>query len=288
MNTYSNMRTTSITRDPMYYLEQEMRLRNFSRKTIKSYLYYNKELLRFASYKSIKEINKEDVKDYLDYLITGGKSYATINLIINALKFYYEGILRRSFFKSDFGIKRPKKEKKLPVVLSKLEIIKMIDACENNKHKLMIQILYCSGVRVSELVNLRINDIDFNRKIVIIKEGKGNKDRISIISKVVIANVNKYLEEFKPLEYIFEGYEAGKKLAIRSIQKVVRAAALKAGINKNISAHTLRHSFATHLLEHGVNLRYIQSLLGHARLETTQVYTKVAVNKFNEINDLLS
>ncbi|MFH1522467.1 MAG: site-specific tyrosine recombinase/integron integrase [Patescibacteria group bacterium] len=287
MNTVKNQRSTVLSRDPIFYLEQEMRLRNFSRKTIKAYLYYNKELLKFASYKSPKEINRRDIKDYLDFLIRNNKSQSTINLAINAFKFYYNQIMQRKFFGKGLGIKRPKKEKKLPTVLSKEEIARMINAVENLKHKLMIQILYSSGLRVSELVNLRINDIDFNRKILIIKGGKGKKDRITIISRIVLDNIQKYLREFQPLEYLFENYHAGGKLSTRSVQKVVTDTARIAGINKNVTAHTLRHSFATHLLEQNVNLRYIQSLLGHARLETTQVYTKVAVNKFNEINDLL-
>lgn len=282
-----NNRTTNEARDPMFNLNQEMRLRNFSRKTAKAYLYYNKELLRFASDKSPKDISRQNIRDYLDFLVSSGKSSSTLNLVINALKFYYEKIIRRSFFSSDLGIKRPKTGKKLPVVLSKEEVARMIKATENLKHKLIIQILYSSGLRVSELISLKINDIDFDRKTVIIKEGKGNKDRITIISAVVLENVNKYIAEYRPLIYLFEGFEAGEKISVRTAQKIIENACQLSGINKDASAHSLRHSFATHLLEQGVNLRYIQALLGHARLETTQIYTKVAVNNFNQIDDLL-
>lgn len=277
---------TYPSKDPMFKLGQEMRLLNFSPGTIKTYLYYNKELLRFAN-KFADEINRQDIKDYLDFLFSEGKSSSTVNLVINALKFYYSGVMKRKFFVSDFAIKRPKKDKKLPIVLAKEEIIEMINATNNLKHKLMIQILYSAGLRVSELASLKINDVDFNRKIVIIKSGKGKKDRITIISKTTLDNVGKYLEEYRPLVYLFESYRGGEKITVRTIQKIVSEATQRAGITKNISAHSLRHSFATHLLEQGTNLRYIQELLGHARLETTQVYTKVAVNKFNEINDLL-
>ncbi len=286
MPTLINNRTTIQSRDPMFNLAQEMRLRNFSNKTIHSYLYYNKELLRFAR-KFSDEINKQDIKDYLDFLFTSGRSSSTVNLAINAIKFYYGKIMQRKFFIGGFSIKRPKKEKKLPVVLSKQEIIRMISITDNLKHKLIIQLLYCSGLRVSELVNLRISDIDFNRKAVIIKSGKGSKDRQTIISKIVLYNIDKYLREYQPLEYLFEGRNLGGKLSTRSIQKIITKAAQNTSIKKLVSVHTLRHSFATHLLEQGVNLRYIQALLGHARLETTQIYTKVAVNKFSEINDLL-
>jgi len=275
------------SKDPMVKLAQELRIRNFSKKTIKAYLYYNKELLRFASYKSPKEITSQDLKNYLDFLFSGGKSSSTVNLAINALKFYYGGIMKRKFFVSDFAIKRPKKDKNLPTVLAREEIAKIISSTNNLKHKVAIQVLYSAGLRVSELADLKINDIDFNRKAVIIKGGKGKKDRITIISKVALDNISKYLEEYKPLIYLFESYQAGEKITVRTIQKIVAEAGRRAGITKNISAHSLRHSFATHLLEQGVNLRYIQELLGHARLETTQIYTKVAVNKFSEIKDLL-
>jgi integrase/recombinase XerD len=270
------------SKDPMFRLGQEMRIRNFSPKTIKAYLYYNKELLRFAS-KFSDEINRQDIRDYLDYLFSSGRSASTVSLAVNALKFYFEKILARKFFISDLGIKHPKKPKKLPVVLSKIEVVKMMDALENIKHKLLIQIMYGSGLRVSETVNLRINDIDFGRNIIHIKGAKGRKDRISIVSKITLDNIDKYLREFQPLIFLFESYEAGSKINIRSVQKIVFIAAKKAGIAKNVSAHSLRHSFATSLLEAGTDIRYIQELLGHARLETTQIYTKVSDSTIKNI-----
>jgi len=282
MITSTWQRTTSQSRDPMFYLEQEMRIRNFSHKTIKAYLYYNKETLRFAN-KSAREINKQDVRDYIDCLFNLGKSSATVNLAINALKFYYEGILKRKFFVPKTGIRRPKSEKKLPVVLSKDEVIMMINSLSNIKHKLMIQILFGSGLRVSELVDLKINDIDFFRKIIIIRQGKGAKDRITIVSNQTLYNIERYLSEYQPLVYLFESYEPGNKLNVRSAQKVVEEAAKLAGVNSLVSAHSLRHSFATHLLESGTDIRYIQELLGHARLETTQIYTKVARDHLQKI-----
>jgi len=287
MNTSKSYSTTVLGRDPMYRLEQEMRLRNFSRKTISAYLYYNKNLLRFTNYKSPKEITVKDVKDYLDFLLLQRLSTSTVNLSINAIKFYYKNILARKFFNEITGIKRPKKEKKLPVVLSKKEIAKIIMVCTNIKHKLVIQVLYSSGLRISELRNLEIGHIDFERKTIHVIAGKGKKDRITIISQTVLDNIDKYLRDFQPLRYLFESYVSGSRLGVRSLQKVVTDAASRAKIVKQVTAHSLRHSFATHLLENGVNLRYIQSLLGHSRLETTQIYTKVAVNKFSEIGDLL-
>jgi len=274
------------SKDPFFRLGQEMRIRNFSPKTIQAYLYYNKELLRFAS-KDVREVEKQDIRDYIDWIFNLGKSSSTVNLAINAFKFYYEGVLQRKFFVPGAGIKRPKSEKKLPVVLSKVEVIKMIDSLDNAKHKLMIQIMFGSGLRVSEVVDLKINDIDFIRKIITIRRGKGAKDRITIVSDKTLADVERYLREYQPLVYLFESHEAGGKLAVRSVQKVVADAVASAGVNSNASAHSLRHSFATHLLESGTDIRYIQELLGHARLETTQIYTKVANNMIREIKSPL-
>ena len=286
MPTSINNRTTINSRDPMNNLEQELRIRNFSSNTISSYLHYNKEFLRFASSFS-NNVSRQDIKDYLDYLISSGKSVSTVNQAVNALKFYYEKVLARKFFSSEMGIKRPKKEKKLPVVLSKQEIVKMINVSSNIKHKLIVQILYSTGLRVSELRNLEINDIDFNRKCIFVKNGKGKKDRITVISLIVLKNIERYLLEYKPVKYLFESFEVAKKMSVRSMQKTVTNLAKKVGIKKRVSAHSLRHSFATRLLENNVNLRYIQSLLGYARLETTQIYTKVATNNFANIEDLL-
>lgn len=266
----------------MQNLIQEMRIRNFSPKTIKAYLYYNNELLRFAS-KFADEINKQDIKDYLDFLFSSGRSSSTVNLAVNALKFYYQNVMARKFFDSVVGVKRPRSEKKLPVVLSKQEVVSMLSATDNRKHKLMIMILYGSGLRLSELADLKINDIDFYRKMITVREGKGAKDRITIISDNVLREVDEYLKEFQPLVYLFESHGMSKKIHVRSIQKVIEHALEKSGIRKPATVHSLRHSFATHLLENGTDIRYIQELLGHARLETTQIYTKVANNMLKNI-----
>lgn len=269
--------------NPMAKLKQEMKIRKFSQKTIKAYIHYITEILRFAS-KNPKEINQNDVKNYLEYLCNKNLSSSTLNTAYSALKFYFEKVLRRNFF---IHIPRAKKDKKLPIVLSRKEVLNIIDAANNIKHKLMIQILYSSGLRVSELINLKINDIDFNRKVFNIRSAKGRKDRTVKAAATVLKNTERYLLEFKPLKYLFESQIDGDKLAIRSIQKITEILAKKIGITQPISPHVLRHSFATHLLEQGTSLRYIQSLLGHSRLETTQIYTKVATSKFDEIKDLI-
>lgn len=272
--------------NPWLKFEQLLKTRNFSQKTIDSYVYYNKEFLRFAS-KFADDVSRQDIVNYLDYLFSSGRSESTVNLAINSLKHYYNNVLSRNFFEGRLGVKRPKKSQKIPTVLSKQEIARMIEAGDNTKHKLAIQVLYSSGLRVSELRNLQINDIDFDRKTIFVRAGKGKKDRITVISKTVLENIGKYLLEYKPLKYLFENPIDAGKLSVRTFQKIVEGSARKAGIAKPVSAHTLRHSFATHQLENGVNLRYIQSMLGHARLETTQIYTKVAVGRFENISDLL-
>lgn len=279
---YTNNRYPYGSQNPLEKLKQEMRIRRFSPKTIKSYLHYNTYLLNFTR-KSPTDINQTDVRAYLENLCDNDVSASTLNTAYSALKFYFEKILCRKFF---INLPRTKKDKKLPVVLSKKEILDIINACDNIKHKLIIQVLYCSGLRVSEVVSLKTIDVDFNRKIIHLKGAKGAKDRITIISEVVLKNIEKYLTKFKPKKYLFES-SRGEILTTRTIQAIVSQNTKKAGLNKPVSPHSFRHSFATHLLESGLDIRYIQSLLGHERLETTQIYTKVAVTQFDKIKDLL-
>ena len=280
----AQFRTTRIERDPMYNLERELKIRGFSRKTIKAYLYYNIKFLNFAR-KSPKEIANEDVKRYLEYLADRQVSNATLNLAINALKFYYTQVLKRKFF---FDIKHPKKEKRLPVVLTKNEIRRMLEAIKNLKHKLLMEIIYASGLRVSEVIKLKINDIDSEEGIIRVNLGKGKKDRQTILSKRAIEDLKNFLETRKDNnQYLFAGAQNEGHLSTRSAQKIVLQAAKSAGIKKDVSCHSLRHSFATHLLEKGVDIRYIQKLLGHKRLETTQIYTRVSTQKLKEIGSPL-
>lgn len=280
----AQFRTTRIERDPMYNLERELKIRGFSRKTIKAYLHYNRKFLNFAR-KSPKEITNEDIKRYLEYLANKQVSNATLNLAINALKFYYIQVLKRKFF---FDIKHPKKEKRLPVVLTKDEIRKMLEATENLKHKLLMEIMYASGLRVSEIIKLKIKDVDLEEGIIRVILGKGKKDRQTILSKRAIGDLKNFLETKKDNnQYLFTGAQNKGHLSTRSAQKIVLRAAKLVGIKKDISCHSLRHSFATHLLEKGVDIRYIQKLLGHKRLETTQIYTQVSTQKLKEIGSPL-
>lgn len=282
-NNFNYSRTTQKARDPFVNLERELKIRNFSPKTIKAYLYYNKQFIKFAN-KSSKEIKNEDIKKYLEYLADNDFSSSTINIAINALKFYYTQILKRKFF---FDIKQAKKEKQLPVVLAKQEIDKMIAETKNLKHKFLIQFLYSTGMRVSEVVKIKMKDIDFDRKLILIKSGKGKKDRYTLLADSLIKILKEQLKVKNKNDYLFTSRDNNKHWHVMSVQKVVKQASLKAGINKNVSAHTLRHSFATHLLEKGTDIRYIQELLGHKNLETTQIYTQVANNILSKIKNPL-
>ena len=277
------LRTTRELRDPLVNLEREMKIRNFSSKTIKAYLYYNKQFVKFAN-KDIDCIRNEDIKQYLEYLVDQGFSFSTLNVAINALKFYYTQILKRKFF---FDIRHAKKEKKLPVVLSKQEIDKMIKVTENPKHKFLIKLLYSTGMRISEVVKIKMSDVDFERKLILVRSGKGKKDRYTLLADSLEETLKRQSALKNRDDYLFTSRNKKSHWHVMSAQKVIKQASQQASINKNVSAHTLRHSFATHLLESGTDIRYIQELLGHKNLETTQVYTKVANNILGQIKNPL-
>ena len=269
------------SRDPLALLEQEMKLRKFSRKTIKSYTQYITHCLDFAR-KNPKEITAVDVRAYLENLADSGKSASTLNTAYSALQFYFGKILHRKFFAN---IPRAKKEKKLPVVLSKKEVHRMIDSTKNPKHKCIIQMLYGTGMRVGELVRLKMKDVDLDRGVIMVRHGKRAKDRTALLPGAVRGTLtvqNKLKEEGN---FLFTNGRGGR-LIEASIQKIVLQAASQAEISKRVTPHVLRHSFATHLLESGTDLRYIQELLGHASVKTTEVYTHVAAGLTRVISPL--
>lgn len=285
MNTFyhNQTRTTILTRDPLYNLERELRIRGFSQKTVKSYCLYNRLFLEFIK-KSPKEVKNEDVKKYLEYLKNKNFAGSTLNVAINALKFYYSQILKRRFF---FDIKHAKKSMYLPVVLSREEIDKMISFTSNQKHKFLISLMYAAGLRVSEAIKIKMRDIDLDRKIIRVYQGKGKKDRYTILAEKLLPILKQQMKLKQPNNYLFTGADGDGHLTMMSAEKIVKKAAHLAGIYKNVSCHTLRHSFATHLLEQGTDIRYIQELLGHKNLETTQIYTKVTSQSLKNIKSPL-
>ncbi len=259
----------------------EMQLRGFSNETIKSYLFFLKKFQEFIN-KPIESAEEADVKKYLGNLISIKQvSSSSVALARAAITFYFTEIMKKPL-----SLKTPKIAKKVPVVLTKQEIKKMISSVKNPKHKLMLELLYSSGLRLSELINLKVNDLEVDNKIGWVRSGKGGKDRMIILSQRAAESLSRYLSSRKEKsEYIFTG--RNKKISKRAVQKAIKKIAEKAGIKKDIHVHTLRHSFATHLLEAGTDIRKIQVLLGHSNLSTTQIYTKVSTTELKKVRSPL-
>lgn len=255
--------------------KKEMKVRGFTQGTIESYLFHNYKFLKFIG-KSPRDVNGDDIKQYLYYLAEKRKAKPrTLNLAISALKFYYQQFSNKKLFSR---VKRSKEEKLLPRVLSKEEISRMIDVTENPKHRLLIELMYSSGLRVSECVKLKIGDIDIGRKVGIVNQGKGKKDRLFLLSDKFLEELNAYIAERNNADnydaYVFNDYTDGH-ITTRTAEKIIKNAAKKAGIFKRVHCHMLRASFATHLFEENVKEEYIQRLMGHARRETLQRYLSV-------------
>jgi len=263
-------------------IETELKISKNSSHTIRNYLQANSKLLDFSK-KLPEEITIEDVKNFVAENLTEKSSSSEI-LFLAAIKYAYESIFNKN---PTENIKRPKKESKIPVVLSKDEIKKLLDSITNKKSKLMISLIYACGLRVSELINLKPQDFDFPGKTIHIKQAKGKKDRIANIPEFLSKSLQS-LSNFQKQnnqEYLFTGPKG--KLSSRNLQKIVKKAAKKAGIEKDIHVHTLRHSFATHLLESGTDIRYIQELLGHSSLSTTQLYTHISQEQLRKVKSPL-
>jgi len=230
--------------------------------------------------KDLYEINELDIKKYLLHLVKRKLSVSYQNQAINSIKFYYEivlGLPNRFYY-----VDRPRVERKLPLVLSESEISSIINSTVNIKHKAILTTIYSCGLRISELIHLKIIDIQSERGLILIRNTKGNKDRTSVLSVKTIQLLRSYYKQYKPKTYLFEG-KKGELYSTSSIQKILKRSAIKAGVIKPITVHTLRHSFATHLLENGVDLRYIQTLLGHNSPKTTEIYTRVSTKDIRNI-----
>jgi site-specific recombinase XerD len=254
-------------------LENELRSRKYSRSTIKNYLYYNR-LLCNTLQKNPKEIQTDDIKKFLaDIEKDRDYSAASMNIAISSMKFFYKEVIQRDIIREQH---RPRQDKRLPVVLSKYEIKKLITSEKNLKHRLLLMMVYASGLRVGEVVRLQRQDIDIGRKLINIRAAKGRKDRYTLISDMVINTLNDYYSKYEVTNWLFSGAETNKHLVTRSVQKIFKLALKAAKIEKKASIHSLRHSFATHLLEGGTDIRYIQELLGHSSIRTTERYAHVA------------
>jgi integrase/recombinase XerD len=274
----------NIIRVPAEYRECLIRMR-YSGATVQNYETQFKAFLRFIHPKKVYEFCEDDVKRYLLYLIEDRRvSISTQNIAINSIKFYLERVRRGD--RRDYIIERPLKERKLPTVLSEGEMQRLLSGTKNRKHRCILILLYSGGLRISELLNLELRDIDAARKIIHVCDGKGRKDRITILSEVAEKYVERYVEKYQPVKWIFEGPSFGQYSA-KSVNNIVKRSAKVAGIGKNISAHTLRHSFATHLLENGTDLRYIQALLGHESSKTTERYAHITRRGFERVKSPL-
>lgn len=265
---------------------EEIRLKGYSPKTSKAYLCHIKRYIRYFRHKNVTDLTSKEIREYLLNLINNKQcSEPYFDQVISAIKFLYNYVFKKTDLVVD--INRPKKNKKLPEVLSEEEINRIFNSINNETHRLIMLIIYSSGLRISEVVRLKLDNFDFDRKLIHIKRGKGKKDRYTILSQVVINHLEKYIRLMKPDEWLFPGAKSGAHLTERSVQKVMDKAVAKAKIRKNVTVHTLRHSFATHLLESGTDLRYIQELLGHASSKTTEIYTHVSRRKLGNIQSPL-
>jgi len=256
----------------------ELKLRASSPRTIESYHFFLKPFLE--SIDDPQKISVDQVKVFLADLIDK-YSNKSRSLAVSSLRFFFKRVVDRP----DIFVKLevPKKEKKLPVVLSVQEVKALIDASSNQKSKLLIRFLYSSGLRVSELVNLKPQDLDFNQSMGWVRKGKGSKDRIFKIAETLTKQLQRYLSKH-PGKFVFSENEP---MSTRNVQMIIKTTAKKANINKRVTPHTLRHSFATHLLENGENLLVIQQLLGHENLETTRIYTHISQDQLKNVKSPL-
>ncbi|MHA6247702.1 tyrosine-type recombinase/integrase [Pontibacter sp. CAU 1760] len=212
-------------------------------------------------------------------------SHSTVSQSINAVKFYYQRVLGRHSVRPE-DVERPEKPSRLPQVLSKQEVLRILTATVNLKHRCMLQLLYAGGLRISEVINLRITDVRSERNLLFIRGGKGKKDRTTLLSQKLLENLRAYYKQYKPKVWLFEG-QTGGQYTVESNRSVFRASKEKAGVQTKATPHTLRHSFATHLLEQGTDLRYIQTLLGHRSSRTTEIYTHVTSYAIDKITSPL-
>ena len=262
----------------------EMELRGYSQYTQKHYLSHVRLLEGFIG-KPLDQVSPEEIKQYLHHRIKNGISYSNINISCNAFKVMFNSVLKRNW--SDDIIVRPKRQKKLPYILSRDEILSIIDYIPNVKHQTILLTAYSSGLRISEVLNLAVSDIDSNNMLIRVRCGKGGKDRFTMLGEENLRILRHYWKLYKPKKLLFPGLIAGQPVAARNIQQVFKIAKEKAGISKPVSVHSLRHSFATHLLENNTDLRTIQVLMGHASIKTTCIYLHLSTKRISSIKSPL-
>ncbi|WP_350112131.1 site-specific tyrosine recombinase/integron integrase [Fulvivirga sp.] len=263
---------------------QKLQLKKYSDSTARIYIGMFEGFINYYPDKDIQELGEDEIRDYLSYQVKLGRSDSMLNQIINSIKFYYEIVLGMP--NRFYDIERPNAREKLPEVLSKEEVQRILTQTSNLKHRCILSTIYSAGLRISEVLNLKIKDIDSSRMMIRIEGAKGGKDRYTLLSNNLLEDLRCYYKKHKPKEFLFEGPDYGP-YSSTSIRKILKRSCLKAGIRKGVKPHTLRHSFATHLLEQGTDLRSIQTLLGHNNLTTTEIYTHVANTAMNTIKNPL-
>ncbi|MBT3691227.1 tyrosine-type recombinase/integrase [Candidatus Woesearchaeota archaeon] len=263
-------------------LETELKLRGFSERTVESYLSNVKLFLNHSKIESIK-ITEDHIKEYFAYLVSDQKqSPRSVAVKKAALKFFFEEIMGKKIV----NLKTPKIPKSIPIFLTKGEIKRLFDNAQSKKSLLIMRLLYSTGLRVSECVNLKINNLELENKMGWVRYGKGGKDRAFFLSEKLTEEIKKYLQTLDENgDYLFPGRKG--HLTTRNIQKIIANTANLAKINKKVTAHKLRHSFATHNLDAGVDIRIIQELLGHSDLSTTQIYTHVSKEQLKKVKNVL-
>lgn len=271
-----------ITLTSLQKAERELKIRNYSPKTIKSYLYALQSYFSFKK-RGCNKLDKENIKDFLLNCEKKQISAQTRNIFLHAIKFYYKNVEN---YNSKIDIHLAKKPSKLPVVLNRNEIDIILESPQNIKHKLLLSLAYGSGLRVSETVSLKVQDLDFQELIIYIKQAKGRKDRISVIPDKIVNKLKDWVLTKSKADFVFAS-ERGGKISIRTAQIIFKTALKNTNIKKKATFHSLRHSFATHLLENGTDIRYVQEILGHHNIRTTQRYTQVTNPKIKNIKSPL-
>ncbi len=278
-----NAHTKNYRTCPNEFL-QKLELKKYSKNTARTYIGMFEGFINHFLDKSLNELGETEIRSYLSYQVKLGRSDSMLNQIINSIKFYYEIVLGMP--NRFYDIERPIKREKLPEVLSKEEIMCVLKHTRNLKHRCLLSTIYSGGLRIGEVINLKIKDVDSSRMMLRIEGAKGGKDRYSLLSKTLLDDLRDYYKMYKPEVYLFEGPN-GNTYSSTSIRKILKKSCLKAGIRKNVKPHSLRHSFATHLLKQGTDLRSIQTLMGHNSLTTTEIYTHVANTAMSTIKNPL-
>jgi site-specific recombinase XerD len=260
--------------DVLRALTQEIQLRRYSPKTRKAYMHHARAFLRFAALPPDR-LDGTHARAFLLTLADDDRASVAYHAqAASAIRFLFERVLSRPAVRD--LIPRPRKERKLPAVLGQDDALRLVESLDNPKHRALLMLLYSAGLRVGEVVRLRVDDLDSSRMVIRVRGGKGRKDRYTLLSDRALAAIRDYMTEYQPATWLFPGDRASRPLATRTVQRIVENARTRSEIRAPATPHTLRHSFATHLLEAGTDIRYIQELLGHASIRTTEIYTHVS------------